>query len=42
MLKEGSGTTTVVDPFKGTVLAGLLTGTNTNHVVLLRGTAYVT
>ncbi|MEV6782466.1 hypothetical protein [Streptomyces sp. NPDC051098] len=38
---RGSGTTTAVDPRRGTVLAVLPTGTNTNHVVLHRGTAYV-
>ncbi|MER7665382.1 hypothetical protein [Streptomyces sp. NPDC096193] len=38
---RGSGTTTAVDPRRGTALAVLPTGTNTNHVVLHRGTAYV-
>ncbi|MFI1395998.1 YncE family protein [Streptomyces sp. NPDC020681] len=36
-----SGTTTVVDPRRGTVVADLATGANTDHVVMVRGTAYV-
>ncbi|MFE6174519.1 YncE family protein [Streptomyces sp. NPDC056464] len=38
---KDAGTTSVVDPYAGTVIADLPTGANTDHVTVVRGTAYV-
>jgi YVTN family beta-propeller protein len=38
---KDAGTTSVVDPTAGTVVADLPTGANTDHVTVVRGTAYV-
>ncbi|MFJ8630896.1 YncE family protein [Streptomyces sp. NPDC093568] len=38
---KDAGTTSVVDPSAGTAIADLPTGANTDHVTVVRGTAYV-
>ncbi|MFF1546448.1 YncE family protein [Streptomyces sp. NPDC058291] len=38
---KDAGTTSVVDPVGGAVVADLATGANTDHVIVVHGTAYV-
>ncbi|MFE1443335.1 YncE family protein [Streptomyces sp. NPDC058739] len=40
-VNKDAGTTTILDPRTGTVLANPATGANSDHVVLVHGTAYV-